>query len=166
MSTDHVSEAILLPTVAVCRQDGGGPVKLSDSWQAYLAEVAYHLRAAVEADPDVLRLLTMSPRAAWWLQPAVGDLVLVEEFLTSMKRYGFIDEDAASVYLAFFTRLLGLLHVQAARSPVPYIGAVNDLSAYPNLLRLRPWLSHNNDRGDFDAALDDLLTTLERDLRK
>ena len=77
-----------------------------DSWQAYLAEVAYHLRAAVAADPDLLRTLTAAPRAARWLRPPVGDLVLVEEFLTSMNRYGFSDEETAKAYVIFFTRLL------------------------------------------------------------
>lgn len=135
-----------------------------DSWQAYLAEVAYHLRAAVAADPDLLRTLTAAPQAARWLRPPVGDLVLVEQFLVSMKRYGFSDEEAATAYLVFFTRLLGVLRAQAIRSSVPSPQAGPSLSTYPTLMRLRPWLTAETDHDDFDTVLDDVLTVLERDL--
>lgn len=152
--------------MALSRRDGGGPVHVVDSWQAYLAEVAYHLRAAVAADPDLLRTLTAAPRAARWLRPPVGDLVLVEEFLASMKRYGLSDEEAATAYLTFFTRLLGLLRAQASRSSIRPSVEDPRLSAYPTLMRLRPWLTTNSDDEDFDTVLDDVLTGLERELQR
>lgn len=159
-------EQIRRPSVVLSRRDGLGPVGRVDSWQVYLVEVAYHLRRVVAADPDALGVLTAPPGAAWWLRPPVGDLVLVEDFLASMQRYGFSDEDAAAIYLAFFTRLLALFCVQARGSlPVPGDSALEE-DAYPTLNRLRPLLSHDRDRDDFEDALDDVLTGLERDLKR
>lgn len=154
-----------LPAVCVPRQDGGGPTKRVDSWQAYLVEVAYHLRQVATDNPDVLWALTTTSPDAPWLRPLVGDVMLVEAFLASMKRYGFSDEDTATMYRVFFTRVLGLLCVQAAGA-VPVHGGVVDAEtgAYPMVDRLRPELSRDRDADDFDDAMDDLLTVLERDL--
>ncbi len=157
----------VLPAVDLSRRDGLGPVGRVDSWQVYLVEVVYHLRRVVAADPDALGVLTAPPGAAWWLRPPVGDVVLVEDFLASMQRYGFSDEDAAAIYLAFFTRLLALFCVQATGSlSVPLGDSALEEDAYPTLNRLRPLLSRDRDRDDFEDALDDVLTGLERDLKR
>lgn len=162
----------LLHTAAPPHRDR--PVGTVDSWQLYLVEVAHHLRQVVAADPKALQVLTSIPQAAWWLRPPVGDLGLVEDFFASMHHYGFSDEDAAAIYLAFFTRMLGLLCMQAAGSlPVP-AGPALGTSAYPALTRLRPLLSldkdrdkdRNKDTEDCEATLDDILINLERDLKR
>lgn len=160
------STLIFLPAVALPRRDGGEPVAIVNSWQSYLVEMAYHLRQVVTDDPDTLGVLTRSPRGASWLRPPVGDLVLVEDFLASMQRYGFSDEDAAAIYLAFFTRLLGLLHVQTTGSVPASDAPEAEQGAYPTLTRLRPMLSRNRDKDNFEDALDDILTSLERDLKR
>lgn len=142
------------------------PVESVDSWQIYLLETAHRLRAAVAMDPDVLYGLASPSGTTWWLRPPVGDLVLVEEFLSEMRHYGFSNEDAAATYLAFFTFLLGQLCLQATGSPSPPAGPAADLSAYPTLSRLRPLLSVNRDTDEFECALEDVLTRLERELRR
>lgn len=141
------------------------PVGAVDSWQFYLVEVAHHLRHAVGNDPDTLRALTQPPRIANWTRPPIGDVGLAEAFLAAMVEYGFSDEDATAIYLTFFTRILGVLYAQAASSArpartVPLINAV----AYPTLARLGPLLTLDKNKEEFDAALDDIISGLERDL--
>lgn len=159
------SRPVFVPTVNESRLNpgsDGGPV---DSWQAYLVEVAYHLRQVVATDPQALDTLITTTRAVWWLRPPVGDVVLVEDFLAAMKRYGFSDEDTAAIYLAFFTRVLGLLIIQTPERFAPTPDSTADLDAYPTLDRLRPWLSVHEDKNTFEEVLDDILTNLERDVK-
>lgn len=166
VSQPRAVESVPVPAVSGWRQDGGGPVSRVDSWQAYLVEVAHYLREVVGTDPDALGVLTTAPPSAWWLRPPVGDAVLVEDFLGSMKRYRFSDEDAAAIFLAFFTRLLGLLCIQAAGAVPAPRGPVVEVDAYSTLHRLRPLLSRDRDVEDFEDAVDDILTGLERDLKR
>ncbi len=161
------------PPLPPFHRDGAEHRGSVDSWQFYLVDIAHHVRQVVTADPDALRVLTSTPPAARWIRPPVGDVVLVEEFLASLQRYGFSDEEAASIYLAFFTRLLGLLCMQIGllcmqtSGPLPMpCDVVAAVSAHPTLSRLRPLLSLDRDREEFEATLDDIIITLQRDLRR
>lgn len=154
------------PPLRPFHRDGAEHRGSVDSWQLYLVDIAHHVRQVVTADPDALRVLTSTPPAARWIRPPVGDVVLVEEFLASLQRYGFSDEEAAAIYLAFFTRLLGLLCMQTT-GPLPMpCDVVGGVSAHPTLSRLRPLLSLDRDREEFEATLDDIIITLQRDLRR
>lgn len=167
MVFDHHARTGMFPT------SGGSvtylevaPVETVDSWQLYLVEVAHHLRRTVGADPGMLRALTQPPRIANWVSPPVGDVRLAEAFLVSMVEYGFSDEDAAAIYLTFFTRVLGVLCAEAAAAaPSATAPKMIDVTTYPTLARLRPRLSRSTDRSDFDAAVDDIVTSLEQNFR-
>jgi len=141
------------------------PVDTVDSWQLYLVQVAHHLRHTVGNDPDALLTLTQPPHIANWVHPPIGNTFLAEAFLASMVEYGFSDEDATAIYLTFFTRILGVLCAQTATSaPSAANPTLIDGTAYPTLARLSPLLNLGWDSSDFDAALDDIITSLERDL--
>lgn len=141
------------------------PPDTVDSWQFYLVEVAHRLRRTVGTDPAKLRELTEPMHIATRVLPPVGNIQLAEAFLASMIYYGFSDEDATAIYLTFFTRILGVLCAQSASSAPPATTPkLVDVTAYPTLARLSPFLSRRSDRGDFDAAVDDIISSLERDL--
>lgn len=155
-----------VPTLNASRMDPGSDAGFVNSWQAYLVEVAYHLRLVAATDPQALEALMPLPATGWSVSPHPGGLAFVEDFLAAMKRYGFSDDDTAAIYLAFFARVLGLLIIQSSGRLTPGPDPTANLNAYPTLTRLRPLLNVDEDKTTFEDALDDILINLERDFQR
>ncbi|MET1004478.1 MAG: TetR/AcrR family transcriptional regulator C-terminal domain-containing protein [Propionibacteriaceae bacterium] len=133
-------------------------------WVDYLQRLAHGLRRIALAHPEVFPLVATRPAAAPWIRPPLRSLRGIESLLKVLTSAGFSDEDAAAVYRAFSSFLLGhlLLEVSAMgveTGPVeePDVEPVHDLSAYPILQRLEPQLSQDHAAGDFEEALETLL---------
>lgn len=162
----HTDAGVRLASVAWSARHESVPANGVDSWQFYLVKVAHDLRDTVENDPAALLTLVQPQHLAHWTRPVIGNVDPAEAFLSAMVEYGFSDEDAAAIYLTFFTRILGVLYAQAAvlTRPARTVTLV-DAVAYPTLARLGPMLARNTNREEFDAAVDDIISGLERDLR-
>ncbi|MGW4948485.1 TetR/AcrR family transcriptional regulator C-terminal domain-containing protein [Actinoplanes sp. NPDC004185] len=133
-------------------------------WVDYLQRLAHGLRRIALAHPEVFPLVATRPPAAPWVRPPLRSLRGIESLLEVMTAAGFSDADAAAVYRAFSSFLLGhlLLEVSAMgveTGPVeePEVPPVHDLSPYPVLRRLEPHLSEDHSAEDFEEALETLL---------
>ena len=133
-------------------------------WVDYLQRLAHGLRRIALAHPEVFPLVATRPPAAPWIRPPLRSLRGIESLLGVMTAAGFSDADAAAVYRAFSSFLLGhlLLEVSAMgveTGPVeePDVVPVDDLSDYPILRRLEAPLSEDHSAGDFEEALEALL---------
>ncbi|RJK96056.1 TetR/AcrR family transcriptional regulator [Vallicoccus soli] len=141
-----------------------------DGWQDYLARLAHGLRRIALAHPEVFPLVATRPPAAPWVRPPLRSLRWVESFLQAMTRSGFDDEAAVGAYRAFSSFLLGHLLLEVSQRGVPTgpledqqgPPASTDLSAYPELRRLRPQLSEDASAVEFEESLENLLERLER----
>jgi AcrR family transcriptional regulator len=133
-------------------------------WVDYLQRLAHGLRRIALAHPQVFPLVATRPPAAPWVRPPLRSLRWIESMLQVMTSAGFSDANAAAVYRAFSSFLLGhlLLEVSAhgvETGPVeePDVSPIDDLSAYPLLRRLEPDLSQDVAAADFEEALEALL---------
>jgi len=133
-------------------------------WVDYLQRLAHGLRRIALAHPEVFPLVATRPPAAPWVRPPLRSLRWIESLLQVMTDAGFSDENAAAVYRAFSSFLLGslLLEVSARgveTGPVeePDVTPTEDLSRYPILQRLEPHLSVDVAAEDFEEALEALL---------
>src|SRR3954454_7575493 len=130
-------------------------------WVDYLQRLAHGLRRIALAHPEVFPLVATRPPAAPWVRPPLRSLRWIESLRDVMTRSGFSDEDAAAVYRAFSSFLLGhlLLEVSAhgvETGPVeePDVAPTEDLGKYPLLQRLEPHLSIDVAAQDFEEALE------------
>ncbi|MEV4279658.1 TetR/AcrR family transcriptional regulator C-terminal domain-containing protein [Actinoplanes xinjiangensis] len=133
-------------------------------WVDYLQRLAHGLRRIALAHPEVFPLVATRPPAAPWVRPPLRSLRWIESLLGVMTDAGFSDENAAAVYRAFSSFLLGHLLLEVAAHGVetgpveePDVAPSEDLSDYPNLQRLEPHLSVDAAAEDFEEALEALL---------
>lgn len=139
-------------------------LEASAGWVDYLQRLAHGLRRIALAHPEVFPLVATRPAAAPWVRPPLRSLRWIESMLSVMAEAGFSDEDAAAVYRAFSSFLLGHLLLEVSgrgveTGPVeePDVTPLDDLSAYPILQRLEPQLSVDAAAEDFAEALETLL---------
>ena len=101
----------------------------------------------------------------------------MEDFLTTLSGHGFTDEQVVGAYRSFSSFLLGQLLLESAArgadtSPVevpldegdaqvPNQDGRVDLSGNPSVARLRPLLSEDRSREEFEISLEALLDRLE-----
>ena len=133
-------------------------------WVDYLQRLAHGLRRIALAHPEVFPLVATRPPAAPWVRPPLRSLRWIESLLDVMTSAGFSDEAAAEVYRAFSSFLLGHLLLEVSglgveTGPVeePDVPPVENLSAYPIVSRLEPFLSQDVAAADFEEALEALL---------
>jgi AcrR family transcriptional regulator len=133
-------------------------------WVDYLQRLAHGLRRIALAHPEVFPLVATRPTAAPWVRPPLRSLRWIESMLEVMTEAGFSDENAAAVYRAFSSFLLGYLLLEVSAlgvetGPVeePHVSPTEDLSRYPILRRLEPHLSVDAAAEDFEEALEALL---------
>jgi AcrR family transcriptional regulator len=133
-------------------------------WVDYLQRLAHGLRRIALAHPEVFPLVATRPPAAPWVRPPLRSLRWIESMLQVMTEAGFSDENAAAVYRAFSSFLLGYLLLEVSgrgveTGPVeePEVTPVEDLRDYPILERLEPHLSVDVAAQDFEEALEALL---------
>jgi hypothetical protein len=129
-----------------------------------LQRLAHGLRRIALAHPEVFPLVATRPAAAPWVRPPLRSLRWIESLLRVMTKAGFSDENAAAVYRAFSSFLLGYLLLEVSARGVetgpveePDVAALEDLSSYPILERLEPHLSRDFAAEDFEEALEALL---------
>lgn len=130
-------------------------------WADHLRRLAHGLRRIALAHPEVFPLIATRPPAAPWVRPPLRSPRGIESLLRVMIDAGFSDEDAAAVYRAFSSFLLGYLLLEVSGRGVETgpvedrdVAPTEDLSRYPLLRRLRPRLSADAGARDFVEALD------------
>jgi AcrR family transcriptional regulator len=133
-------------------------------WVDYLQRLAHGLRRIALAHPEVFPLVATRPPAAPWIRPPLRSLRWIESMLDVMTRAGFSDENAAAVYRAFSSFLLGYLLLEVSARGVetgpveePDVSPIEDLSSYPLLQRMEQHLSVDVAAEDFEEALEALL---------
>lgn len=151
--------------------------ELMGSWQGYLQTFAHAVRRiAVEHSASFPLVATRHP-ATPWLRPPLRSVELVEHFLHTLSGHGFTDEQVVEVYRSFSSFLLGQLLLESAvrgadTSPVeepldegdaqlPNQDGQVDLSDSPTVERMRPLLSDDRSKEEFELALETLLDRLE-----
>ncbi|WP_459646007.1 TetR/AcrR family transcriptional regulator C-terminal domain-containing protein [Kineococcus sp. NUM-3379] len=136
------------------------------SWQEYLHRLAFAVRGAALAHPEVFPLVATRPPAAPWLRPPLRSVRWVELFLSTLRRAGFSGRQAVAAYRAFTSFLLGhlLLEVSAlgvdtgpVAEPDPERAPVADLEQFPTVAGLQAELTEDHSAAEFQHALDDLL---------
>lgn len=139
----------------------------SQSWPEYLSLLAHGVRRVALAHPKVFPLIATRPPAAPWLRPPLRSLRWVEGFLEGLARYGFSGTASVAAYRAFSTFLLGHLLLETgtmgtittAADDVAFLES-NDLTQYPQLVRLSAPLAEDAYGEEFQAALEDLIERL------
>lgn len=154
--------------------------QLAETWQGYLQALAHAVRRIAVDHPGAFPLVATRHPAAPWLRPPLRSLELVEDFLNTLCRHGFSDEQVVGTYRAFSSFLLGNLLLEAAvrgaqTSPIEVPldegdaqianqdGEV-DLSGSPTVSRFRPLLSEDRSAEEFEISLETLLDRLEMSL--
>ena len=149
----------------------------ASSWQAYLQTLAHSVRQIAVDHPSAFPLVATRHPATPWLRPPLRSLDVVENFLETLTRYGFSDQQAVDTYRGFSSFLLGQLLLEASTqgaetSPVelpldeggaqlPNRDGETDLRDRPVTARLKPLLSENRSEEEFEISLEVLLDRLE-----
>ena len=149
-------------------------------WQAYLQTLAHAVRQIAIEHPSAFPLVATRHPATPWLRPPLRSLDVVEDFLETLGRYGFTDEQAVGTYRGFSSFLLGQLLLEvstrgAQTSPVevpldegdaqvPNRDGEVDLRSRPVIERLKPLLSEDRSDEEFKTGLEVLLDRLEMTL--
>jgi AcrR family transcriptional regulator len=141
-------------------------------WVDHLQRLGHGLRRLALAHPEVFPLVATRPPAAPWIRPPLRSLRGVESLLRVLSGAGFSDADAAAVYRAFSSFLLGHLLLEVSSMGVetgpveePEVRQEDDLSAYPMVRRLEPQLRGDHAAADFEEALEALLDRIGLMLR-
>jgi TetR/AcrR family tetracycline transcriptional repressor len=154
--------------------------EISKTWQGYLQALAHAVRRIAVYHAPAFPLVATRHPAAPWLRPPLRSLDLVEDFLQTLARHGFTDQQTVDAYRAFSSFLLGQLLLESATrgaktSPVeapfdegdaqvPNRDGSLDLSGRPAIARLRPMLSEDRSGDEFEVSLEILLDRLEMSL--
>ena len=154
--------------------------ELGKSWQGYLQALAHAVRRIAVEHASAFPLVATRHPAAPWLRPPLRSLDLVEDFLQTLARHGFTDQQTVGAYRAFSSFLLGQLLLESATrgaqtAPVelpldegdaqlPNRDGSIDLSGRPAIARLRPMLSEDRSGDEFEVSLEILLDRLEMSL--
>lgn len=134
----------------------------SQSWEEYLQRVANATRNLACAHPRIFPLIATQPPEAPWLRPPLRSVRWVEDFLSSLLRFGFSDAQAVAAYKAFTSFLVGALLLQVASTAPEVLGEEGeshstDLAEHPTVQRLQNLLMEDHAQREFDDALDDLI---------
>lgn len=151
--------------------------QLGTTWQGYLQSLANAVRRIAVEHPAAFPLVATRHPAAPWLRPPLRSLDLVEQFLSTLSEHGFTDEQVVDAYRAFSSFLLGQLLLESAMrgaetSPVeepldegeaqiPNSDGEVDLAGNPSVARMRPLLSEDRSKEEFEISLEALLDRLE-----
>lgn len=155
----------------------GLDAELAETWQGYLQTFAHEVRQVAVDHPLAFPLVATRHPAAPWLRPPLRSLALVEEFLTTLLGHGFTEAGAVHVYRAFSSFLLGHLLLDSVvhgaqtspvevpldegESQVPEEDGELDLESYPTIVRMRPALSEDHSKEEFEIGLESLIERVE-----
>ncbi|CAL4858818.1 TetR/AcrR family transcriptional regulator C-terminal domain-containing protein [Microbacterium sp. MM2322] len=151
-----------------------------EHWQTFLQNVAHAVREIAVTHPRAFPLVASRHPAAPWLRPPLRSIEAVDVFLRVLLAQGFTDEQAVRAYRGFSSFLLGQLLLEAAvhgadvggaeATPDPSGPSGEDGSGHsplddaPQVRRLRPLLSEDHSKEEFETALEILLDRLEVEL--
>lgn len=144
--------------------------KASKSWEEYLQRVAHAMRSIAVAHPRSFPLVATRPSEAPWVRPPLRSLRWVEDFLSSLQRFGFDDAACVAAYKVFTSFIVGALLLESAPRGVdrkiPDDGGADTVrESYPLVQRLQGRLAEDLSDREFDDGLDDLIERL-RHLRR
>ncbi len=166
---DELLDAVVEQLVSEMREDELVPDSPDYGWQDFLLRLAHGVRRVALAHPKAFPLMASRPPEAPWLRPPLRSLDWVEMFLSGLIAEGFSPEAAAAGYRAFTSFLLGnlLLEVAIHGADVGPLDTVteadeadeeeDDLDEFPTLKRLKPYLSEDHSKVEFEEALEELL---------
>lgn len=176
---EDLLEAVVALLLDGVRHDLDGELA-NTCWQGYLQTLATSVRRIAVEHAAAFPLVATRHPAAPWLRPPLRSLELVEDFLTTLSRHGFTDQQTVGTYRGFSSFLLGHLLLESASrgaktSPVevafdegdahvPNRDGLVDLSTTPEVSRLRLMLSQDRSADEFEISLETLLDRLEMDL--
>jgi AcrR family transcriptional regulator len=139
-------------------------------WQEFMQRVAHGVRRVALDHPKVFPLVASRPPEAPWLRPPLRSVAWVETFLHSLKQKGFSDVAVVATYRAFTSFLLGHLLLEVANhgadvGPLDVLASEPDpseseLDPYPEVKRLRAWLSEDHAAVEFEESLETLLNRI------
>lgn len=150
-----------------------------EHWQTFLQNVAHAVREIAITHPLAFPLIATRHPAAPWLRPPLRSIEAVDILLRVLLAHGFSDEQAVRAYRGFSSFLLGQLLLEAAVRGADVGGAgaasgtgepsfsgegEDDLDDAPQVRRLRPLLSEDHSKEEFETALEVLLDRLEAEL--
>lgn len=152
----------------------------TSGWQGYLQTLAHAIRRIAVEHPAAFPLVATRHPATPWLRPPLRSIELVEDFLSTLKKHNFTDEQTVGTYRAFSSFLLGQLLLESATrgaetapvevaldegdAQVPNQHGSLDLSGQPETRRLQPLLSEDHSADEFEISLETLLDRLELDI--
>ena len=151
--------------------------QLSEHWQGYLQTLSHEIRRIALEHPNAFPLVATRHPSAPWLRPPLRSIELVEEFLTTLIRHGFTDEQAVVAYQTFSSFLLGQLLLEASvrgaetapvevpfdegDATIPNQDGEADAGDSPIVVRLRSLLSEDRGTEQFEMSLETLLDRLD-----
>lgn len=151
--------------------------QLSETWQGYLQTFAHEVRQIAVEHPLAFPLVATRHPAAPWLRPPLRSLSLVEGFLCALIDHGFSDSAAVHTYRIISSFLLGHLLLESVvrggevssvevpldegNADVPEGDSALDLSEVPVVKRLRPALSEDHSKQEFEIVLEALIDRIE-----
>lgn len=150
-------------------------IQTPTSWEDYLQRVANATLPLARKHPEIFPLIATQPSEAPWLRPPLRSLRWVEDFLSTLQRFGFSDENAVNAYTAFTSFLIGDLLLQVHSTGVDHVigfdgdeasNEESDLSAYPTVIKLSELLGQDHSQREFDDALDSLIERIRWTLTK
>lgn len=177
---EDLLEAVVAELLDGVRRDADD--ELERTWQGYLLALAHAVRRVAIEHASAFPLVATRHPAAPWLRPPLRSLDLVEDFLQTLLRHGFTDQQAVAAYRAFTSFLLGQLLLEsttrgARTSPVEMPmdeGEAQlaqrdgrlDLGIRPTVARMQPLLSEDHSEDEFETSLEILLDRLELTMSK
>ena len=154
--------------------------ELVGHWQGFLQTLAHQVRRIAIDHPRAFPLVATRHPSAPWLRPPLRSVEVVDHFLKTLIDQGFSDEPAVHAYRSFTSFLLGLLLLESASrgaetgpadqtldeggADVPESDGRLGLEDAPEVRRLRPLLSEDRSQEEFEAALEDLLERISREV--
>lgn len=170
---EGVVDALTAELTTVMEREAG------EHWQTFLQNVAHAVREIAVRHPLAFPLVATRHPAAPWLRPPLRSIEAVDILLRVLLAHGFSDEQAVRTYRGFSSFLLGQLLLEAAvrGADVGGAGAASGtgepafagegdqtLDDAPEVRRLRPLLSEDHSKEEFETALEILLDRLEAEL--
>lgn len=170
---EGVVDSLTSDLTAVMEREAG------EHWQTFLQNVAHAVRDIAVSHPLAFPLIATRHPAAPWLRPPLRSIEAVDILLRVLLAHGFSDEQAVRAYRGFSSFLLGQLLLEAAvrGADVGGAGAASGtgepsfsggrdvtLDDAPEVRRLRPLLSEDRSKEEFETALEILLDRLETEL--
>ena len=178
----HGKEDLLEGVVALLMTDLTATLEkeAGEHWQPFLQAVAHAVRRIATEHPLAFPLVATRHPAAPWLRPPLRSIDVVNTFLSALIDQGFTDKQAVNAYRSFSSFLLGQLLLESAvrgaqTGPVeepldegdadlPHRDGNMTLDDAPEVKRLRPLLSEDRSKEEFEVSLEALLDRLDREL--